>query len=206
MPAFVALSEAKGASVYQLTRDSCAPLIGFRIEHRDPTQAGKCAAFQDVVLAEVRRLKEEAGLRGVVLSPSWHQHMRPDLIAYLVATLDALEGMGLRVLVIGPSPSLPFRAPECLLRRDAASCGLSREALERQRAAVWNPLRQAVAGRARVHLVDPTTLLCDSGGCPAIRDGVVLYIDAGHLSATAARGAAPGLADDFRWVAKGPEG
>ena len=205
MPAFEVNSETDGIATYQLTRDACPPLMEFRITHSDPTQAAKCLEFQRIAFEEIHRLREVHGLRGVILSASWSQYVDGPLEASLSATLRALDERGLRVLIVAPSPTLRYKVPECLLRYHEARCTMSRAEFDRQRAPAHAAIERVAKERRNVRILDPASILCDENVCPPVRNGVVTYMDRGHLTATAARTLATSVGADLSWLGERPD-
>jgi len=200
MPALTAIAAMDRMTTYQLTRDACPPLLEFKTTHPDPTQPGKCLEFQRMAFEEIRRLHEKHGLHGVILAAGWGIYAGDEMATALGATLDALTGLGLRVLIIGPSPSLPYKAPECLLRHDEIFCAVNKVDFYHQRMRASNAIEHAATGRKDVRVLDPTAYFCDDKICPAIRDDVVMYVDSGHISATASRHFADYARTDFGWL------
>lgn len=194
MPALADAAERLQISVLQLTRDACPPLLGFEIVHSDPAQHGRCLGFQALAFEEIGRLRQEHGLRAVVLSAAWGAAANGPLDAKLETTLARLEAMGLQVLILCPTPTLPFGAPDCLWRREPERCGLPRADFESQQAAASAAIAAATQRHPDVVTVDPTSYLCDAAECPALRGSTILYRDAAHLTAEAAAGFGPTLA------------
>jgi peptidoglycan/LPS O-acetylase OafA/YrhL len=201
MPALTEISEKDRISTYQLTRDKCPPLLEFNITRSsDPTQPRKCLEFQRMAFDEIRRLRTERGLRSVILAANWVAYSGDRMEETLGPTLDLLGGLGLRVLIIGPSPNLPYKAPECLLRHDERFCAVKKVDFYNQRARALDAIERAINGRTDVRVLDPTSFFCDDKICPAIRDGVVIYIDTGHVTATASRNFADFAGAELGWL------
>ena len=95
------------------------------------------------------------------------------------------------VIVLGPTPILPKHVPQCIEQGAPEACDLSREAFERQGAAMAALLRGVVARHANARYLDLSPWFCDATHCPAMRDGLALYWDASHVSSTAATRFAP---------------
>jgi len=107
-----------------------------------------------------------------------------------------LEG-GREVVLLLPNPDMHFDPRECVRMRPVDAFFAVRSPLQctQPRAAVIaRQLRvremysrvAADLGNARLHLVDPVTVLCDEQLCHALIDGKVLYRDDDHLSAVGA--------------------
>lgn len=194
MPGLVAAAESLQLSVLQLTRDSCPPLLGFEIVHSDPAQRGRCLEFQVLAFEEIRRLREREGLRAVALSMAWAAAANGPLADGLERTVAHLEELGLDVVILGPTPRLPFAAPDCLWRREPSGCALPRSELDLQRAQASRAIAAVASRHSRVISVDPAPYLCDEVECPAARGPEILYRDAAHLTASTAAGFGPYLA------------
>ena len=148
-----------------------------------------CREFDQAVVAEVDGLRR-LGLRGVVLSSRWLRatELSPeDSLESLDRTVESLTQRGLRVLVVAPIPSLPFRGPACLARREAGRCVVSRQTAEQARAALMRQLEALAIRNPQVRIYDPIPDLCTPTTCAAERDGRVLFLDDRHLTATASR-------------------
>jgi SGNH domain (fused to AT3 domains) len=225
MPLLEAVAPGAGLNVYQRSLSGCPPLLGVM-----PTLNGKpnreCAMFNQAVLTEIRERRRQ-GLAGVVLSARWSVYDdRPSLSVWdygtkfrfikhagdtdaplevfeaaMKNTLGALTQMGLRVLVIGPVPEQRYNAPWCLARSDPATCSVTRQEAESDRADVLAVLARAVARSSSVRLADPFGPLCDALHCLVERGGAILYSDDDHLTATGARSLAPWFAQSAAWLA-----
>ena len=220
MPMLIAAFPELG--IYQIAMGGCVPIIGF--ESQVPTPLPYCAEFNQRVLQKIAELKSK-GLETVVLSARWPLYLgypdigldnqRPgDLLSdekklaqlrtqmqlHFDATLSALEKLGLRVLVLGPIPSMVYQVPQCIGSHDVAYCNISRAT---NAISVGNS-EEVLAGVIKHH---PNTRLahlmgyfCDATKCYAARDGKTLYYDNNHISATAARDLADDLKDDMDWL------
>lgn len=100
----------------------------------------------------------------------------------LAATIDDLRASGVRVALLRDTPKAYTDYRICLAS-GAAGCG--------------RPRSEALAGadvdygflyeRTDVHLIDLTDLICGPEMCPAERDGLIVYRDSEHLTASFAR-------------------
>ncbi|MER5458095.1 acyltransferase family protein [Micromonospora sp. NPDC002389] len=112
----------------------------------------------------------------------------------LARTWSELTGAGVPLVVIRATPAFRVDMAECV---SANRERLSACAQPRQPALVWGvPQERAAATVAQMHLADFNDAICPGERCPAVIDGVLVYRDAHHLTATYARRLAPRL-DDF---------
>ena len=165
----------------KFTRDACGPFVGYVARDPRPAQA-HCRDWNAQVAIAVRSMDT------VVLAARWADHFTParaaELESGLRATLAALHDVT-QVLIVMPTPELRDDVPHCIRRNER--CDISRAQFEAQSADARARL-QAVAGEfPNVRLIDATDYLCTADVCPGVKDGVALYTDSHHISATAAR-------------------
>lgn len=198
MPALAEIARNNRMSVYQLTRDGCPPYLP-TTRAGDDLSAHRCATAQRLAVKEIEEHRSNRGLKTVVLSSDWVAQ-DAQIRSRLPGTLDHLGTLGLKVLIIGPTPGLRYTAPECLLRHNERFCAWPRADYNRKRARTMHELAQATSDRPYVKFLDPTPFFCDEELCRAIRNGQVLYRDAGHVSASASRSFAAFASADFSWL------
>jgi peptidoglycan/LPS O-acetylase OafA/YrhL len=176
-----------------------------------------CADFNAAVEAEIYELQKH-GMTGVIVSTMWNSVFRdssdpmaafantsPEYYAAAAASIDAvvsrLEAAGLRVLLVGPVQLMPHEVPQCLARHSDLECSAPRAAIERQRSVSMGVLRDIVARHSPlVRLWDPIDSLCDAQRCAAVQNGVVLFTDALHLTASGGATLLDNARDSLLWV------
>jgi hypothetical protein len=100
-------------------------------------------------------------------------------------TLDAIGKLGIPVVVIRDNPTPRQNETLCLSRavwqdRSVSRCETSRDlALDGAVTTAEQGMTMDVSGR---QLVDLSDRICGKASCPALRDGMVVYRDANHLS------------------------
>lgn len=155
------------------TRDACPPAVGFLVQTERYNPRG-CVRFNDAVL------REAADAKVVVLSANWRQYPGFDLSK----TLDALTG---QVLIIGPTPEMKLRVPDCIRRHAETECGESRAEFDAEAKPILARLREQTAGHPNARVIDMTDQFCTATTCPPVMNGVALYWDKHHITTTAAR-------------------
>ena len=201
------LAESRDAALARFTRDSCPPALGFL---PTPGEGGSdCTLFNERVWAQLKTARVGGrAVSAVVLSARWGSYFalpyssrdllsrrrsppnartRESLQQSLAVTLSGLHSAGLAVYVVGSLPELRSEAWRCILRGKEDYCAMPRRVYEERRAPVTALLEAARGVLPRVHIVDPTEFFCDSETCPVRRNGLVLYWDDDHVSATASR-------------------
>ncbi|WP_291993417.1 acyltransferase family protein [Candidatus Accumulibacter sp. ACC003] len=214
-------------TVYELTMATCMPLFGE--ESRTLLTSDACLDFNKRVLQEIAEL-QKAGLEGVVISARWPMHFahqsiavadqRPGTVApdaktmaqirsgiqhSLDSTLTTLEGLGLRVVVLAPTPQLLYSAPQCVALRGASHCDVPRARNEVMLTDATQALAEVVDRHANTRLIEPIDFFCDAVTCHAVLDGKILYYDDDHITSAAARGLGRYLAADLAWLLGKPD-
>jgi peptidoglycan/LPS O-acetylase OafA/YrhL len=159
---------------------------------------------------------EMQSVTGIILSGAWQhnyggQAITPDwavaaakLGEAMVRTLGELHGMGLRVLVLGPVPTMPYPVPECIFRARSETelrrCRYTRNEVDLMQHDVINALQSAVSQFDRARFVDFKAALCDSDFCWPSKNGKIFYGDTNHLSGSGARVVYDRFKDEFAWT------
>lgn len=177
---------------------------------------GPCLSFKDAVLDKVRQSPD---IDTVILGGRWGYYLT-GLMAenhgasrnYLVddqskeasaaesrrvferalnRTLDKLEAMGKRVIIIGAAPEAGFDVPHLFalaaLHNQPPPPSTIDAAGERAKAAELDAImKRAVAGRKNVSYIPITDTFCDAKECFLLKNGRPIYFDDDHLSQTTA--------------------
>jgi peptidoglycan/LPS O-acetylase OafA/YrhL len=172
------------------------------MHHRLKRYYHECTRYREAMLSRIVAMRPSA----VILS-SWDHYIPPDGTGAdwqvtpemwqtgLRRTYARLTGAGLPVVAIKGTPRTWFDVPACLSRRAAGlpfaqDCSYDR-ARSLSRAAVE---AQMVAARGLpVRFVDMNDLICDTARCSVVKNGVVVFTDDNHLTASFTRSLAPVL-------------
>ena len=180
-------------AVYQLTMAACVPIIGY--EALAPDTPKSCPEFNQRVLQEIKDLKKD-GLEGVVISALWPMHLwlesnspagqlsgavpvnlkkkaqaRAAMQSSLDAMLSTLEGIGVRVVVVAPTPELVFSASQCLALGRGSQCNVPRASSELHVGYSTAALAEVISRHPNARLVQAMDFFCDAQTCFAARDG-----------------------------------
>jgi peptidoglycan/LPS O-acetylase OafA/YrhL len=219
LPAVDAVARREHRAGIFAATDSCPPLLG--VTRPD---AWKCKGFNDAVIAlalrpaikdvilDARWGKNAEGTsygdeppgRILLYDDEGRGTDEPSTRAVFLRGLDrtvkALHEAKKKVILIGSAPEIGWAVPIVLAQLRARGDGRSMDLplathLKRQRAVMDDfALMQVTYGAV---IVDPTDVLCDASVCHVALDGVPLYRDEHHLSATAARLLIPALGKVF---------
>jgi peptidoglycan/LPS O-acetylase OafA/YrhL len=113
----------------------------------------------------------------------------PEAVASM---LRKLSGSATHVVLIGDTPQMATDPADCLSAHpdDARACARPRsDAVDWQRLAAD---RQATAATGAT-FIDPTPWTCPTEPCPVVIDSLLVYLDAGHMTATFSSALAPYL-------------
>jgi hypothetical protein len=128
-------------------------------------------------------------------------------IGGLRKTVDRLRSIGVeRILVVGPTPAFPRKAPSCLYLADrygrdrVKECGIDRAVAEKERRIASSWLMTAIADSPGLRYIDPFTAFCDDQYCLPYLEKGVLFIDDNHLSDAGMDRLISTHQTDFEWL------
>jgi hypothetical protein len=165
------------------TMGGCKPLLlnaGQAINDRYELD---CSRFNSAVLRSLEDLRPPPGSR-VVLAARWNEVIESDPATWvdnLQRTTQTLRALGVQVLLAADVPTFPW-GPNCVARRGELACRITRESVDAGRTVALEGLKRVARNVAGVSVWDPIDDLCDQKSCSPIRNGIVTYADAQHLS------------------------
>jgi hypothetical protein len=180
--------------LYAWTKDTCPPLQLDLISPVLGREYTECSTWRTEVLGQIARLHPALVILGIArhYSPIYgFTTYGPQWMDGLTNMIAAIRQLGARVVVLGPIPKPSFSVPSCLSENltTATTCDTLRGAgvnLPEMRA------EEAVVRAAGASYVNTLFWFCTARAiCPAIVDGVLVYRDDNHLSATYAALLAP---------------
>lgn len=183
LPGLKPALEAKGYAVAQITASGCPPIRGFEAPRR-----ANCRAISDFALDWIHKTKPSL----VLLSAIWTLDGYMDTFEQEIVELDSL---GVRTIILGPSPIFPEAIPillaERLTRGDQTT---SWDNLPPDTFADDEQLRDAVETwpTRYISLLD---IACPAQSCPLILGPVPLYWDGEHLTTRGAQALVAGFTD-----------
>ena len=176
-----------GPALLALTRDACAPLLGFLPDPPHPPE-------RTCLEANRRDASLVAGVDKLVLVARWtNQAERFDGLDRTLRQVAPTVG---EIVIVGPTPELRDDVPSCIIRHREADCAVPRATFLASSRPMLQTLRRLASAYPNVRVFDPTDGLCSRDTCPAVMDGVPLYIDDHHLTMSAVRRIGiPGVTD-----------
>jgi hypothetical protein len=156
-----------------VSMDACPPFLGYLPEHPYPGHL-QCRSHNNLVV----RLPADY----LVIAGRWSSY---DDVGRIAPTLDALAGK--RVIIIGPTPEMRDLVPRCIRKHVESECAISRTEFDATAKPILAQLRAAAAKHSNVTVLDVTDDFCTATTCPPMLNGVALYWDSHHITATAAK-------------------
>lgn len=199
---FPAIDEAARRQHYRLivrTRVSCPwfSMPEFRIPG---TTSGACRQWQRDRLKELRRNPPDVLILGAIerfyrvrAGSTWASEVQsqPIIRAAITSTLPTLAVSGTRIFVLHDTPHMDVDVPRCVARNlfTPENCAMPRD----KGFAFGGADARAASTVPGVAILDFTNTLCGPAprACDVVRQGMVLYRDSNHITATYARLFAP---------------
>lgn len=203
-PAIQALyAEKPDWQILVATKSSCPMVDEPYYYARIGREYAECAKWRQVALQWMRDIHPDVvfmSTNAASFTPrQWENGTR--------RVLDAFAPSAGAVILINATPRLPFDGPDCLVNRSwRAHLGLTGNdcrapAHDPVLDAIGESLRRAAAAHANVRVVDMREIICPNGLCLPERDGMILWRDTQHLTASFVRTLAPvlgSMADRFQ--------
>jgi len=187
---FPAVAEWAGKSgwrVLVVTKSSC-PMVDQPIFYaRIGRMYTECATWREHALQQVASIKPDLVLMGSV---STYEFTQAQWIDGTTSVLKAIAGSSGHVYLLRGTPHLPFDGPDCLAANSGrpdwlglpSACSAAYH--DEQNEHVYEWLQQASRSFANVSVIDLNDSICPHGTCDAERNGVVVFRDSQHMTAT----------------------
>lgn len=184
------LGRFQGVSAVDYSRDACPPAVDYLPANPLPGHL-KCRDFNSSVVAALRPDVT------VILAMRLGDADNEARTALLANTLQVISPLVKHVHILGPSPEIADYVPKCIRANQLDSCAISRTDFDSIAGPTLRRLRAEAVKYPNVSVIDVSGYFCDETACPAVRDGVGLYWDNHHVSATAASAIAKRLAPEL---------
>jgi len=196
-PAIKEIYDRPGWRILALTKSSCpmvdVPLFYVRI-NRIYTE---CSVWRSAVLQQLKQIKPDVVILG---STYTYDYTKKQWISGTFSVLNEISASTKHIYLLRSTPTLSFDGPACLVPRSWLYSKLIGNNLCIAPAHnkifdnVYSWLESAARHFKNVKTIDMTDVICPHDQCDAERDGVIVFRDSQHMTATFTRSLAPDLA------------
>ena len=186
-PAVARVFDRPDWRVLVLTKSSCPMVDEPMFYPRIGRDYSECTTWRNHALEQVASLHPDIVILGSVQTPDFTQAQWVDGTARVLQTISPNSG---HIYLLRGTPHLPFDGPSCLSAHSWMSWLHARHntchapAYDKHANGVYQWLEQASGRFANVTALDMNDAVCPDGECAAERDGVVVFRDAQHMTAT----------------------
>ncbi len=191
-PAVEKMALRKGWRLLSLTMSACTPAEIPAYIPKNRTVSEPCAEWRDATLGLIELISPAvvlaAGTRGFATvdasgtvltgaerTAAWE--------AGIERTIDRLKSSGARVIWVADTPIARVDPPRCLARHMRSTLACATPVSYAVNAA-WLSEEHLVTQVESVGFIDPSLWVCPSSPCPAVIGNLLVYRDAGHMTAT----------------------
>ncbi|HET9032599.1 MAG TPA: acyltransferase family protein [Dokdonella sp.] len=170
-----------------LTKSSCPMVEEPFFYSRIGREYTECDEWRSKALTEIAALKPDIVVLG---STYYYGFTASQLKEGTERLLQPLVNSVRRIFILRSTPRLLFDGPSCAAPRSALFSSLSGDqhcasvAYNEHNELVFESLESAASRFPNVRIVDMTDAVCPNGTCRAERDGVIVFRDSQHMSAT----------------------
>ncbi|MEQ1616239.1 MAG: SGNH hydrolase domain-containing protein, partial [Hyphomicrobiaceae bacterium] len=158
-------------NILQYNLGACAPVLGYDMAGRSD-----CRIFNDAAQSIIERF----GVRTVVLAANWSGYKgRGSSLEPLSQTISALQSRGLKVVLIGQSPSFHIPVPKIYWWRTRKAQAFRPEFEAATEVAINVELKR-IAGSAL--FIDPSLAFCRADKCLIGEADNPYFVDKGHFT------------------------
>jgi hypothetical protein len=191
-PAVERLAAHKGWRLLSLTMSACTPADIPAYMPKNKSVSEPCAEWRDAALGLIEAVRPDvvlaAGTRGfATVDASGRLLVGAERTAAweegIERTVDRLKSSGARVIWIADTPIARTGPPACLARHLRSSIACATPVSYAVNAA-WLGEEHFVTQVEDVGFIDPSIWVCPTSPCPAVVGSLLVYRDAGHMTAT----------------------
>lgn len=195
-PAVATVFDKLGWKLIVLTKSSC-PMVGMSFFYerigRDYTE---CSTWRASALKQIAAMKPDVVLMSSVSTSKFSQSQWVQGSESVLRSIAPSTG---HIYIFRGTPNLPFDGPDCLAAKSLRpgwfpfkdACSAS--SADQHADDVYQWLELASSQFDNVTTLDMDRFICPDGKCSAERNGVIVFRDSQHISATFAESLAPAL-------------
>lgn len=189
-PAMAGIFEQLGWRLMVITKSSCPMVDESFFYPRIGREFTECSNWRREALKRIAVIKPDIVILG---SSETNGFTRSQWIDGTARVLDVISPAARKLYVLRSTPQLPFDGPACLAPRSwlyaqlSSRSGCSSVVTSRHGEEVYDWLKVAASRFDNVSVIDMTDDICPGGTCRAEQQGIVVFRDSQHLSASFAK-------------------
>jgi peptidoglycan/LPS O-acetylase OafA/YrhL len=191
-PALVRIAQARHWRLVTFTKLSCRffdlPMVSRELDRRYT----ECESWRSLVVSRLVALHPKLTIVAAARGPQMLTPEDDNPVRQGIAMARLLSGVPGKIAIMADTPESHFRVPECISGHlaDTRACETSRSF-----AFGWRRLllEQAAAKALGATIVDLAPIICPRDPCPVVLNGMIVYRDDHHMTATFATALAPVL-------------
>jgi peptidoglycan/LPS O-acetylase OafA/YrhL len=195
-PAVHTIYTRAGWHLIVLTKSSC-PMVDEPIFYpRIGRIYNECDEWRDKALKEIVRINPDIVLLGSTYTYNFSEDQWRNGTARIIGKIATHAG---QIRILRSTPVLPFDGPSCLARMSWFQSSILPErqcasAVDMERGdGVFQALKEATRGIGNSRVIDMTDAICPDGICRAERNGMIVFRDSQHMTASFAKTLMPQL-------------
>jgi hypothetical protein len=153
----------------QASASGCLPLL------HDTGGAARCTELFNFIYHEWLPLHAKK-IDTVLISARWEARNSADL----VALYDLINGLGLRLVILGPTPEFQIPLPNILAFKEIYRWNLTNSLLKKDRFAVDDMFKSSLP--EKIDYYSTVDRLCKNGKCSLELNGFPTFFDKDHLT------------------------
>lgn len=195
-PALAEVFNRPGWRLMVFTKSSCPMVDEPYFYVRIGREYVECANWRKQALLRIASMKPDIVMLGTVQSDDFSQAQWVQGTERVLGVLSPASG---HVYIIRGTPQLPFDGPDCLAAKNwlpwlhAGERPCEARASNAHDDDIYRWLQQAAVRFANVTTIDMNPLICPDGECRAERNGVVVFRDSQHLTASFMQALGPAM-------------
>jgi hypothetical protein len=191
-PALEAFAEREGWRLLNLTMSSCTPADLSVYNSIFKQIYAECPAWRDQAISRLVATRPAVivvtGTHGISPVDASGRPITGDALvqaweAGMARTLERLIPAAGRVILLADTPTSQFDPPVCLSQHRASVLACATP-VEKAIDGPWLAAERQVVAQTGVGFIDPTYWVCPTSPCPAVVGNLLVYQNAGHLTAT----------------------
>ena len=204
-PALERLARHEGWRVVTFVKVAC-PFIAMPVRNLAlKREYRECAAFNEATIARLARIKPDLTLVSMSRLAIRPVRAEDDTVDAKAASVARMVGrLSGPVALIVDTPYAGRDVPACLSahQSDVDACAIQKATAFTEH---LSGVERAAAAASGAKLINMTSRICIEDPCPVVVNGMIVFRDIGHLTATFSRSLAPALGAAIRRITAVPE-